>query len=44
MKFKYDQDDEEVFVSVQFLEDQEGDAFARRFDHKKPPGLTPLGV
>ena len=40
-KFKYDQDDEEVVVSVEFLEDQEGDAFARRFDHKKPPWPTP---
>jgi hypothetical protein len=27
-KFTYDQNDEAVVVSVEFLEDQEGDAFA----------------
>ena len=31
-KFKYDQDSEAVIVSVVFLDDQEGEAFARRFD------------
>ena len=38
-KFKYDQDSEAVI-----LDDQEGEAFARRFDRKEPPGSTPRGV
>ena len=30
-KFTYDQNDEAVIVSVEFLEDQEGEAFGRHF-------------
>ena len=40
-KFKYDQDSEAVTVSVVFLDDQEGEAFARRFDGTEPAGPTP---
>jgi hypothetical protein len=43
-KFKYDQDSEAVIVSVVFLHDQEGEAFARRFDGKEPAGPTPPDV
>jgi hypothetical protein len=31
--FKYDQDSEAVVLWVEFLNDQQGDAFAKRFDH-----------
>jgi hypothetical protein len=31
-KFKYDQDEESVLVSVEFLDDEQGEAFGRRFD------------
>ena len=30
--FKYEQEDEAVVVSVEFREDEEGQAFARRFE------------
>jgi hypothetical protein len=41
VKFKYDQDDEEVIVYVEFLEDLEGEAFSRRFNRKDPAEPTP---
>ena len=43
-KFKYDQDDKAVVLSVEFPNDQEGKAFAGRFDRKEPAGPTPPGV
>jgi hypothetical protein len=43
-KFKYDQDSEAVIVAVVFLDDQEGEAFARRFDGKEPARPTPPDV
>ena len=43
-KFKYDQDEEAVVLSVDFPNDQEGEAFAGHFDHKEPAGRTPPGV
>ena len=39
-----DNEHEAVVVSVEFLNDREGKAFARRFDRKEPPGSTPRGV
>ena len=39
-----DNEHEAVVVSVEFLNDREGEAFARRFDRKEPPGSTPRGV
>jgi hypothetical protein len=39
-KFTYDQEDEAVVLSV-FPNDQEGEAFAGRFDQKEPAGPTP---
>jgi hypothetical protein len=44
MKFKYDQDDEDVVVSVEFPNDQEGEAFAGRFNRKEPAGPTLPGL
>jgi len=41
-KFTYDQNDEAVVVSVTFLEDQEGDAFARHFAGEERHPTTPL--
>ena len=41
-KFTYDQNDEAVVVSVEFLEDQEGEAFARHFAGEEPHPATPL--
>jgi len=43
-KFTYDQNDEAVIVSVEFLEDQEGDAFARHFagEERHPATLLEL--
>jgi len=43
-KFTYDQNDEAVVVSVEFLEDQEGDAFARHFagEERHPATLLEL--
>jgi hypothetical protein len=35
-KFKYDQDDETVVLSVEFPNDQGGQAFATRFDGQEP--------
>ena len=43
-KFKYDQEDEAVVLSVDFPNDQEGEAFAGHFNRKEPAGLTPPGV
>jgi hypothetical protein len=43
-KFKYDQDEEEVVLSVEFPNDQEGTAFAERFDREKPIRPTPPDV
>ena len=31
-KFKYDQESEAVILSVEFLDDKQAEAFARRFD------------
>ena len=42
-KFNYDQDDEAVVLSVEFPGDQEGEAFATRFDGQepqRPPSFT----
>jgi hypothetical protein len=43
-KFKHNQEHEAVVVSVEFLNDRAGEAFARRFDRKEPPGSMPRGV
>ena len=40
IKFKYDQEDEAVVVSVEFLDDRAGEAFAQRFDGKALRGPT----
>jgi hypothetical protein len=42
-KFRYNQDAEEVVVSVEFLEDREGEAFATRFAGQEPqwPATAP---
>ena len=40
-KFKYDQEDEAVVLSVDFPNDQEGEAFAGRFDSNALAGPTP---
>src|SRR5438046_1694814 len=40
-KFKYDQDDEAVVLSVEFLNDEEGEAFAGHFYCNEPVGPTP---
>jgi hypothetical protein len=39
--FKYEQEDEAVVVSVEFREDEEGQAFARRFDGEEGTPPTP---
>jgi len=41
-KFKYDQEREAVVVSVEFLDDEQGEAFARRFDRKEPDWPTTM--
>jgi hypothetical protein len=43
-KFNYDQDEEAVVLSVEFPNDQEGAAFAGRFDREKPTRPTPPDV
>ena len=43
-KFKYDQDEEAVVLSVDFRNDQEGEAFAGHFKRKEPAGRMPPGV
>jgi hypothetical protein len=35
-KFKYNQESEAVILSVEFLDDNQAEAFARRFDHHEP--------
>ena len=40
-KFKYDQEDEAVVLSVDFPNDQDGEAFAGRFDSNALAGPTP---
>jgi len=39
--FKYEQEDEAIVVSVEFREDEEGQAFARRFDGEEGTPPTP---
>ncbi len=41
-KFNYDQDDEAVVLSVEFPDDQEGEAFASRFDGQEPQRAPPF--
>jgi hypothetical protein len=43
-KFKYEQHNEAVVLSVDFPNDQEAEAFAGRFDRDEPPAGTPPGV
>ena len=38
------QDEEAVVLSVDFPNDQEGEAFVGHFNRKEPAGLTPPGV
>ena len=43
-KFKYDQESDAVVLSIEFLEDEQAEAFARRFDDtgRHPP--SPAGI
>jgi len=43
-KFKYDQDDEAVVLSVEFPNDQQGEAFATRFDGQEPQQAPPFTI
>ena len=43
-KFKYNQESEAVILSVEFLDDEQAAAFARRFDYHEPNRPMPPRV